>query len=712
MKFNHTILKPLKNTLSSANASGLPRAVPKFIFILLTFTFLLAPSITNAEDDANCISFGKNSFSGAQTFFSNMSQKIAGDISRLSLKESFGISKKAGDNLYMSVYKDIVQGSTKETLKASALRYKLSEGDVSKILDGDVTPLYIGSQKGLTYREAELRRAEFMNFYKKEQKFQDFLYETKMEAYPLEVFTNGNVEDSGFDLVNDLDVIEQILFGVHEDNPYQTAGSLGDAGSNNSGASSEASSQGSESSSSGEGASVSTSNDAVVASSDTNASGDTSSASSNTSSGSEEASGNVSRTASASSSSPKSSDSDESSQNSGNSGEDSDNSLTTASNPELNAFICNATPLNDAIQSALALSKNSSLNGANGSSSSETSDGEASGANATEYPPDNADSQDGSQNGSRNESPYDSNGQTNSLENASQNSIGEPYGVGISSDEKDTGYLSSDGQIIALKKASSRSSSTSLCASIFCVEVNLVNKSKPKYPNEKNCIACHVDFIVDSLYRTIQNSLIPGKITGNLYEVSDCKEATAHQLPPDFFADRFVIIGKPISTPIHDDIVKGIDFKKMTSDVTKIFTGNSSNDSKGIGNSTFVANEAARELTYCDPNATPEEKNRCRQSLSDSATAFVQNTVSDGKTYTDILREVDEIVKVAEQNARESSHREITKNRLQRGASWYSSIKPEMDQMEEYFRSFRNILLNIREGAAQNLCNKKDVASF
>ncbi|MBI2464197.1 hypothetical protein HYV57_04535, partial [Candidatus Peregrinibacteria bacterium] len=680
------------------------------IFVLLTFTFLLAPSLTQAQDEANCISFGKNSFSGAQTFFENLTQKVSGDISRLSLKETFGIGKKAGDNLYMSVYKDLVQGSTKKTLNVTAQRYKLSSDDASKVLDGDVTPLLVESQKGLTFREAQIRRSEFMDFYEKEQKFQDFLYETKLEAYPLEVFANGNVEDSGFDLVNDLDVIEQILFGAHEGNSYQTASSLGDAGSGNSGNSSEDSSKssgGTEPSSAGEGESVSSSSSkiAVSSSSDSNPSSSASNESSNASSDSSQNSGNSSES------------SGDSRQNSDNSGQDSGNSAQGSSNvftdesAELNAFSCNSEPLNTVIQSALLSSKTDLVsNGSGNSADSQNSVNSQGSQNSRDSQNSTASQNDQNSASSQN----DTNSQIEPLlnENTDQNAIGEPYETDINSDEQDTGYLSSDGHSIALKNATSRSSSPSLCASIFCIEINLINKSKPKYPNEENCLACHVDFIVDSLYRTIQNSLIPGKIVGNLFEVPICKEATASQLPPDFVADRFVIIGKPISTPVHDDIVKGIDFKKMTSDITKIFTGNSSNDPKGIGNSTFVGNEAARERTYCDPDATPEEKKNCQENLQDRATAFVENTVSDGKTYNDVLDEINQIVSVAEQNAREASHREITKKRLQRSASWYSSIKPEMDQMEEYFRSFRNILFNIREGAAQELCNKKDVVSF
>ena len=48
--------------------------------------------------------------------------------------------------------------------------------------------------------------------YKEERELQHLQADIKAAVEPSEIFANGNLDDSGFDLINDLQIIEKLLF--------------------------------------------------------------------------------------------------------------------------------------------------------------------------------------------------------------------------------------------------------------------------------------------------------------------------------------------------------------------------------------------------------------------------------------------------------------------------------------------------------------------
>lgn len=93
------------------------------------------------------------------------------------------------------------------------------------------------------------------------------------------------------------------------------------------------------------------------------------------------------------------------------------------------------------------------------------------------------------------------------------------------------------------------------CTDVLCIQVNFVTKPASAYVDSDNCIACHVEKINEKLKETVMHSLIPGKATGNLLEPGICSEATA-----DLFRSvnmRFYAIAKPLLTPTNDDLIYG-----------------------------------------------------------------------------------------------------------------------------------------------------------
>ena len=74
-------------------------------------------------------------------------------------------------------------------------------------------------------------------------------------------------------------------------------------------------------------------------------------------------------------------------------------------------------------------------------------------------------------------------------------------------------------------------SQPSLCGDIVCLTIDLVKKkATPIFNKVDNCIACHVEYINDSLQKTISHSLIPAKASGNLGESGLCKNAAGTAL--------------------------------------------------------------------------------------------------------------------------------------------------------------------------------------
>lgn len=638
----------------------------RLFFSIVLFTLLLiAPPYGRAEEDEACIDFTKNSFTSAQDFFTGLAQKTIGDLSKISLKETFGISKKPGEDLYMRIYSTLGQSPIQEAKRIAAQRYHIPEQNVEQILDGDLTPLYLRSSDGVTFTQAFRTRNQFMKFFQSEVKHQKLVQKVQAEVYATEIFANGKLEDSGFDLIYDLDLIEQILFGMKAQE--QSGLSLSDLGGDDDG-DDDSSSGSSVSSSSGDTSSSTSSkvsrsaDDESAASSDSGESGDSGS----TSEGDAASGSSVAETTS------------------------SDESAST-SGSTFNPYECLAS-LTD-LQEVVVKSEDES------SSESAEENSDDSGDSA-----DDSSSSEGGSEGASDESGIDGDG----------DSSADDDGVDSSLKAVSTGYNDSSGEPIEMASSSNWSKTTLPCTSIFCIEIEAVNNEEPAYPKNDHCIACHVSFITHELYKTNRNNLVANKITGNLFEVPACKEGVAKSFPPDFFSDRIVAIGKPISTPIQDDIVTKLDFEDSFWKKVDSFVSSPSSDKYSLGLSPYVSNEFTRKQKFCDPNLSPEEqeKSGCRKRLSDKATQVTRLSAPSGSSYLDIFKKIDTITNQARINAERSVSLAPTETKIKGATSFYQYLQPEMDQMNAYFTSFQNLIIQIAEGPAQNLCEKEDYSGL
>lgn len=86
----------------------------------------------------------------------------------------------------------------------------------------------------------------------------------------------------------------------------------------------------------------------------------------------------------------------------------------------------------------------------------------------------------------------------------------------------------------------------------ICLETIFIKEAVSSYQPGDSCVLCEVEKINEHLEETLSHSLVPGKATGNLFESAKCKETKAAG-----FDMQIVTIPNPIPLPPHDDLIYG-----------------------------------------------------------------------------------------------------------------------------------------------------------
>lgn len=126
----------------------------------------------------------------------------------ITIQDIFGVRPK---NVYAHLYQELFERPEKEAIIALSAAYGLTPADAELVIQGSVTPL-VRNRKNYTQDDASRDLAKIMRSY------HEILANKRMEreltaiVTPTEIFANGDVGDSGFDLIHDLDLIEEILF--------------------------------------------------------------------------------------------------------------------------------------------------------------------------------------------------------------------------------------------------------------------------------------------------------------------------------------------------------------------------------------------------------------------------------------------------------------------------------------------------------------------
>ncbi|PIR55584.1 hypothetical protein COU74_00400 [Candidatus Peregrinibacteria bacterium CG10_big_fil_rev_8_21_14_0_10_36_19] len=85
-----------------------------------------------------------------------------------------------------------------------------------------------------------------------------------------------------------------------------------------------------------------------------------------------------------------------------------------------------------------------------------------------------------------------------------------------------------------------------------CLEVEYIKQTVSSYLPSDTCILCEIEKINLVLDKTLSHSLVPNKVTGNLLESTKCKQAYEPLLDM-----KFVTIKAPVPTPPNDDLIFG-----------------------------------------------------------------------------------------------------------------------------------------------------------
>ncbi len=122
---------------------------------------------------------------------------------------------KQGQNLYDLVYGKLLNSPTEEATKNIMQKYGMTIGEAEAIRKGTITALVNNPN---TIDRHMTQQQIYNEYYAIQKDFNDFYEllklkeELEVATKPSELFSNGDIMDSGFDLLRDLEIIEEILF--------------------------------------------------------------------------------------------------------------------------------------------------------------------------------------------------------------------------------------------------------------------------------------------------------------------------------------------------------------------------------------------------------------------------------------------------------------------------------------------------------------------
>ncbi len=122
------------------------------------------------------------------------------------------IFQKSNKNLYLYMYQQTMDKPEQDAIQELAQSYGLTPTDAEIILNGGLTPLFIGRSAAYTQERAIRDMTKIQRSYAEILRHKRLGYELDATLAATEIFSNGDLSDSSFDLVHDLDIIEEILF--------------------------------------------------------------------------------------------------------------------------------------------------------------------------------------------------------------------------------------------------------------------------------------------------------------------------------------------------------------------------------------------------------------------------------------------------------------------------------------------------------------------
>ncbi len=153
---------------------------------------MLARLLPSAMSENMFESFGQTGDSGAVDITENEAEKV-------------------GKDLYLRIWKKTIADPENQALKNTAGRFGISQNDMEFIRSGSLGPL-VAKGQSLDQDRLIRKATDMRNRFIEEQKRLSLRADIEAATLPSEVFANGDLSDSGFDLISDLEIIEKLLF--------------------------------------------------------------------------------------------------------------------------------------------------------------------------------------------------------------------------------------------------------------------------------------------------------------------------------------------------------------------------------------------------------------------------------------------------------------------------------------------------------------------
>lgn len=118
---------------------------------------------------------------------------------------------EAGQDLYKQILGMTRVAPEQKAIKNVTGQFGTTEGNMNRLLNNDFGPI-LDKNPYLTQDQAIAKMIEIQTRYQEEKELFDLKSDINAAVMPSEIFQNGDTGDSGFDLINDLNNIENILF--------------------------------------------------------------------------------------------------------------------------------------------------------------------------------------------------------------------------------------------------------------------------------------------------------------------------------------------------------------------------------------------------------------------------------------------------------------------------------------------------------------------
>ncbi len=130
------------------------------------------------------------------------------------------IFQTSNANLYLYMYQQTMDKPEQDAIRELAQSYGLTPTDAEIILNGGLTPLFVGRSAAYTQERAVGDMTKIQRSYAEILRHHRLGYELDAVLSATEIFSNGDLSDSSFDLVHDLNIIEKVLFVEKSDSKF------------------------------------------------------------------------------------------------------------------------------------------------------------------------------------------------------------------------------------------------------------------------------------------------------------------------------------------------------------------------------------------------------------------------------------------------------------------------------------------------------------